>query len=86
MKRLRCLHVFMVLAGILLPMGSMAAVAGTGGFQLTHFPTYLCVGTNQHIIYSVMILPITLVIGLGTTLMLFILSTIIKVRDLLGCF
>ncbi len=79
-KRLRCLHVFMVAAGILLPMASMATVTAHGSYILGRVPTFLCVGRNRHIVFSVTVVPITIAIGVGSTLMIFIISTVIKVR------
>ena len=80
-KKLKYVHMVMFVLGVFLPAVLVGIIAGVGeGFTLTRTPTIFCTAYQKHINYGCMILPISIVIAIGSTLLVFILWTVIKVR------
>lgn len=80
-KKLKYIHAVMVVLALVLPGVSVAIIATAGsGFTLTRQPTILCSGYNKHYNFALTVLPISLGIAVGTTMLVFILCTVIKVR------
>lgn len=85
-KRNRCLHVIFVLASLILPILPVLIVifvsskpGGTGGFTITRVPPILCAGFDIHTTFWANVFPISLLLAIGVTLLVFILRTMIKV-------
>ena len=77
---LKCIHAIMVVLGLVVPVGPVVGVGLVGkGFTLTRFPTILCTGYDRDANFGFMVAPISVTIAVGSTLMAFILWTVIKV-------
>ena len=68
----------MFILGWVLPVGPTAIIAHTG-ITLTRSPIILCTGHNANAIFGAMVVPISIVIASGATMLVFILWTVIKV-------
>ena len=77
-KKLKYIHVTMFILGWVLPVGPTAIIAHTG-ITLTRSPIILCTGHNANAIFGAMVVPISIVIASGATMLVFILWTVIKV-------
>ncbi len=78
-KHLKCIHAIMVLLGLLLPVGPVVGVKLLGGYTLTRFPTILCTGQHRDANFGFMVVPISIALASGATMLVFILWTVIKV-------
>ena len=76
----RYFHLLMFIAGIVLPIVPVAVLIVCGkGFTLTRHPTILCVSTHKHALFATMVVPTSIIIAAGSTMLVFILWTTIKV-------
>eukprot|EP00731_Ephydatia_muelleri_P026488 Em0018g588a len=77
-NNVKFVHIMVVVAALLLPVAPVISAFVTGGFTIGHFPPLLCVAKNGNAVYFTLILPISLVVAIGTTLLIIILATILK--------
>ena len=79
-RKLKYLHITLVLAGLLLPMLPVLVVGLRGSFTTTTSPPILCTGTDVHSTFWVIIFPMSIMLGTGTSTLICTLHTVIKVR------
>ena len=77
-NNVKFVHIMVVVAALLLPVAPVISAFVTGGFTIGHFPPLLCVAKNGNAVYFTLILPISLIVAIGTTLLIIILATILK--------
>ena len=82
-KRIRYAHVISVLLAVILPLPG-ALVPLKDGFVSTRNPTLTCVGRNTDHVYYTLILPLSIVIGISSYLLLLTTWTILKVCNLVN--
>ena len=75
----RYVHFIMLVLAIVLPCIPLAAVLGTGGSTLASFPPFQCFARNSNVTYYTFILPASIMMGVGITLIILILHTLIHV-------
>ena len=79
-KHLKCVHALAVLLGLVLPVGPVVGVGLIGrGFTMTRLPTILCTGHDRDANFGFMVVPISIALAVGLTMIVFILWTVIKV-------
>ena len=91
-RNTKYLHIMFALASLLLPVAPVLVIlfvqttSGSlkiqGGFTITRSPTFACAGHDIHINFWTYIFPISLVLAIGVTLLVFILRIVIKVSRL----
>ena len=79
-SNVKFVHILVIVAALLLPVAPVISAFVTGGFTIGSFPPLLCVTKNGNAVYFTLILPISLVVAIGTTLLILILATILKVQ------
>lgn len=91
-RKNRYIHVGLVLASLVLPVLPILIVVFAGreyryktSFTLTRSPPILCSGIDLHTNFWGVIFPISLMLGLGTSLLVLILRTVIKVITTDSC-
>ena len=67
---------------IVVPCIPVAAVLGTGDSALATFPPFQCFARSTDVIYYTFILPASIIMGAGLTLLILILHKIIHVTEL----
>lgn len=85
-RKNRYIHVGLILAGLILPVLPILIVVFAGkeyrygmSFTLTRSPPILCSGIELHTNFWGVIFPTSLMLGLGISLLVLILRTVIKV-------
>ena len=78
----RYVHIACVVAAIILPVYAPLAIALKGGFILSRFPPILCLGRNVDANFYAVLAPITILLGIGTTMLLLILW---RIRQVTSC-
>ena len=83
-RKNRCIHIALILASLILPVTPILIIVFTGhahrrGFTLSRAPPILCTGIDIDTNFWAFLFPLSLVLGLGTTLLVLILRTVIKV-------
>ena len=78
-RKLKYLHISIILAGLLVPMIPVLSVGLKGGFTITTSPPILCTGVDVHSNFWAVILPISIILGIGTTVLICTLRIVIKV-------
>lgn len=63
----------------------MFASSQKGGFTITRAPPIICAGFDLHTNFWAFIFPISLVLAVGVTLMVFIIRIVIKVVQFIAC-
>ena len=66
---------------IVVPCIPVGAVLGTGGSTLATFPPFQCFARSSDVIYYTFILPASIIMGAGLTLIILIFHVIIHVTD-----
>ena len=74
------IHIAIVILAILLPVITVISSEINGGYTLTRFPTILCTGANIDVTFYTLVLPIVIIIGCGTTVLMVIFWKIHKVN------
>ena len=77
-NNVKFVHILIVVAALLLPVAPVISAFVTGGFTMSSFPPLSCVTKNSNAVYFTLILPISLIVAIGTTLLILILATILK--------
>ena len=74
---LKYVHIAMVVLAIFLPCGYIAAVAATGGATIARFPPLFCFARNVDAYFYSLVVPICIIDGAATSLLLVILWSLI---------
>ena len=72
-RRTKYIHVTCLIAALLLSLISPLANYLKGGFFMYDFPSFFCGGRDADVTFYVHILPITILLGVGTSLLVLIL-------------
>ena len=75
----RYVHFIMLGIAIVLPCISIAVVQATGGSTVATFPPFQCYARTTDAIYFTYLLPGSIMLGTGTTLLILILQVIVHV-------
>ena len=75
-------HFTMLGTAIVVPFISTAAVLATGGSTLASFPPFQCFARNSNVIYYTFILPASIMMGAGITLVILIFHIIVHVTEI----
>ena len=78
-KRIKYIHISMVFVAVFLPFIPVGVTFSKGGFGLTRFPSILCTGTQSEATFYSLILPITLMLATGITLLIIMFLLVHKV-------
>lgn len=79
-RKLKYLHITLILAGLLLPALTVLIVGLKGGFTITTSPPILCTGVDVHSNFWAMIFPMSIMLGVGTSILICTLRIVIKVK------
>ena len=66
----------MVIAAVVLPVGSLGGILGSGGVTIPRSPTVICFARDSDAVYYSFILVISIIIGTGVSLIAIILRVI----------
>ena len=75
----RYVHLIMLGVALVLPCMALPAVLGTGGCRLASFPPFQCFARNSDVVYYAFILPASILMAAGITLIILILHVLIRV-------
>ncbi|CAI8034489.1 hypothetical protein GBAR_LOCUS19414, partial [Geodia barretti] len=78
-NRTKYVHITCVVAAIILPLYAPLAIALKGGFIPSRFPPIICLGREVDANFYAVLAPITILLGIGTTMLLLILWRIRQV-------
>ena len=81
-RHFRYVHLIMLGVAIILPCIPLVAVLTTGGCRLASFPPFQCFARNNNVIYYTFILPASIMMATGITLIILILRVLIHVTVL----
>ena len=73
----RYIHIVMVIAAIVLPLGSVGVILGTGGLTMSRFPPLTCYAREPNASYFAFVLPVSIISATGLSLLIIILWVII---------
>ena len=80
-NRMKYIHLTCIVLAFLLPLVPALTNAFKGGYTMNRFPPILCVGTNVDATFYSLVLPIDIMLGIGTALLVITFWKIHKV----GC-
>ena len=69
----------MLIPSLVLPTAPAIAAFATGGFTVRQFPPIICLTKNGAVLYYTVILPMSVLTGIGTSLMIIIIAELIMV-------
>ena len=75
-RHFQYVHLIMLGVPIVLPCIPLAAVLATGGWRLASFPPFQCFARNNNVIYYTFILPASIMMATGITLIILILHVL----------
>ena len=75
-----CLHAILLHLGLFLPVIPVVTVGLKGGFTLTRHPPIVCASPHVNANFFSMILPISIMIACGASLLILVMREVIKVR------
>ena len=78
--QVKYIHLVSGLVAIVVPVIPVAAIFGTGGFVNARFPPLLCLPSNANAAFYSLVLPVSVLIASGVTLLLAVFWTLHKVR------
>ena len=78
--RTKPIHVAMVLLALLLPTIPVIASFSTGGFVINGNPPTLCVSRSSDAAYYSLVLPISIIMATGVSLLVMVIIIVIKVQ------
>ena len=79
-NRMKYIHGVIVISALVIPIASIAGAFATGGFINARFPPLLCLPKSSDTAYYALVLPISIIMPCGVSLLLIILWTIQKVN------
>ena len=77
--QIKYIHLVSVLVAIVVPVIPVAAIFGTGGFVNGRYPPLLCLPSNPNAAFYSLVLPVSVLIASGVTLLLAVFWTLYKV-------
>ena len=77
--QVKYIHLVSVLVAIVVPVIPVAVIYGTGGFVNGRFPPLLCLPSNANAAFYSLVLPVSVLIASGVTLLLAVFWTLHKV-------
>ena len=75
----KIIHVLVVLLAVVLPTIPVFVSFTTGGFVIGNNPPVICVSRSSDAAYYTLVLPISIIIATGTSLLFMVLVSVIKV-------
>ena len=72
------IHAVMLIVALIIPWIAVGVAFGTGGFQLTRFPTIFCYSANTDVTFYALILPICIILAIGISMIAGIFAVLIK--------
>ena len=79
-SKLKYFHTTVILAGLIFPILPVLIVGLKGGFTITISPgPILCTGANVDSTYWAIICPTSIMLGIGTSILIYTLCIVIKV-------
>ena len=81
--RTKYIHVIMVVIALLLPLVPAIVCGVIGEYTMTDFPPILCVGSDADATFYSLVLPIIIILGTGTSLLVIMFWKIHMVHKLL---
>ena len=79
-RHIKYIHVICVVLALVLPLVIIISSHIVDGFIITRFPPLVCAPRNANVIFYTFILPIDLMIGVGTTLLILIVRKLLMVQ------
>ena len=79
-NRTKYVHVIMVVIALILPLVPVISCAVIGGYTITSFPPILCTGSDADATFYSLVLPITIILGIGASLLVLIFWAVHKVK------
>jgi hypothetical protein len=77
----RIIHLLVVLLALFVPTIPVIVSFSTGGFVSSNNPPLLCVSRSRDAAYYTLALPISIIMATGTSLLVMVLITVIKVSS-----
>ena len=77
----KSIHLAVILLGLVIPFIPIIVGFATGGFIVDHFPPVVCVTSSGDAAYYTLALPVSFIIAIGTSLLILVLVTIVKVSE-----
>lgn len=74
------LYIVVLISSLVLPTAPVIAAFATGGFTLRQFPPSVCFPKTGTILYYSLVIPMSLMTGVGTSLLAIVINEIIKRR------
>ncbi len=78
---IKYIHVFVFIGGLILPVVPASITFATGKYVQTWFPPILCFSDHVDTSFYAMIVPISIFMAVGVSLLAVVFYTIIGVRD-----
>ena len=79
-RKIKYLHITLILVGLVLPMLPVLVVGLRGGFTITSSPPILCSGVDVHSNFWAVIFPMSIMLGIGTSMLICTLHAVFKVK------
>ena len=85
--RNKFLYIAVLIPSLVLPTAPGIAAFATGGFVVRAFPSFLCATKSGAVLYYTIILPMSVMTGIGASLLIITIAELIKVMKtaLLTC-
>ena len=80
-EKSRMIHLLVVLLALFVPTIPVIASFSTGGFVTSNYPPRLCVSKSREAAYYTIVLPSSIILATGTSLLVMVLIIIIKVTS-----
>ena len=77
--RFRYIHIIIVIVALLLPGMPVVAAFATGGYVFPGEPHLVCLGRDRDATFYSLILPVSVIVAVGVSLLIIILWIIVKV-------
>ena len=79
--RTKYIHMIMVVLALLIPLIPVITSEVKGGYTMTRFPPFLCTGSDADATFYSLVLPITIILATGASILVFIFWKINKVDN-----
>ena len=77
--RNKFLYIAVLVPSLVLPTAPAITAFATGGFAVRNFPPLLCATRSEAVLYYTLALPMSVMTGVGVSLLILIISELIKV-------
>ncbi len=78
-RKIKYIHVTVLVLGLVLPGVPVGATIAAGEYVLTRFPPIVCLADNEDASFYSLILPISILVAAGTSLLIVVFYEILKV-------